>query len=402
MNSVRTLYFFEMRKIFMRKIVWITAGIMLLVNIVTVGSSLFGDYYVDGVKIDTHYHMFQVDRAYQQKLDGLAIDQELLESMQEGYARIPSEADRYSITEEYQRYARPYSAIFNCVRQFTGMTVTEARSWQADEEDLYAQRELRLEKMWEDNALTEREKDFWRGWEEKLEKPLIFRYTESYITLHDYAYTVGLMLLVTITVCLSGVFPEEHVRKTDQLILSSRQGRAAAYWAKFLAGVSFSVVISLLSAVVAFLTAFVCYGPEGFSGAVQLWHMGYSYPLSMGEAVLIVYCMIMLAGVFTGAFVMMFSELVHNSIGTLALVMGTILLQTLVTVPEQYRVLGQIWSYFPGNFVGVWSIFSLQTVPLFGKCLLAWQFVPALYLLAGGAFALVGRKVFTGYQVSGR
>jgi hypothetical protein len=40
--------------------------------------------------------------------------------MYEGYSKVPYENGKYSGTEEYQKYARPYSAVFNQIRQLTG------------------------------------------------------------------------------------------------------------------------------------------------------------------------------------------------------------------------------------------------------------------------------------------
>lgn len=123
---------------------------MLLVVVLSVSGDIMGSYYVDGEKVDTHYNMMKTDQAYERALTGRAVDQELLSKMQEAYAKIPAEADRYSITEEYQTYARPYSAIFNFVRQASGITQEELYGWQADEEEFYASRQAELEKDWED------------------------------------------------------------------------------------------------------------------------------------------------------------------------------------------------------------------------------------------------------------
>ena len=120
MAYLRELYKYEVKKILVRKIVWITLLICMLGIVVTICANLTGTYYVDGEAVDTHYHMFQVDQAYYKALSGRAIDQELLDEMWEAYGRIPSGAERYTLTEEYQTYARPYSDIFNLVWSWTG------------------------------------------------------------------------------------------------------------------------------------------------------------------------------------------------------------------------------------------------------------------------------------------
>ncbi|TCL58063.1 ABC-type Na+ efflux pump permease subunit [Kineothrix alysoides] len=403
MANFGVLYGYELKKIVRRKIVWITAAFMLFIVIITViVSRLAGSSYVDGYKIDTHYHMFQVDKEYQQRLSGRAIDQSLLEEMKDGYDKIPSDAEAYVLTGEYQIYARPYSEIFNIVRNMTNMTFNEMWQWTADEGDLYERRQRMLEEAREDDLLSQDEKAFWQEKEDKVEWPVVFVYKDGYHQLFDSMNTIGLMMLIVITICLSGVFAEEHSKRTDQLILCSRYGRHKAYWAKILAGISFSLFSSVMYTVIAFSAALAAYGADGFSGAFQLMYANYSYPLSVGAAILISYGMMIIAGILTGIFVMMLSELLHSSIGTLALVVGMIILLLFFNIPEHYRAASQLLSYIPSEFVAVWSIFSLRTVSLAGRIFTAWQIVPALYILAGGVFAAVGKRAYVRYQVSGR
>ena len=73
-----------------------------------------------------------------------------------------------------------------------------------------------------------------------------------------------------------------------------------------------------------------------------------------------------------------------------------------VDIPEHLRVLSQIWSYMPSEFIAQWNLFNPRTVPLFGAFFLSWQVVPVLYLLLGLLFALTGRALFVRYQVRGR
>ena len=66
-----------------------------------------GSHYVDNEKADSKYHIFLADREYNRQLSGREIDQALLEEMSDAYDRIPSSAERYTLTEEYQKYASP-------------------------------------------------------------------------------------------------------------------------------------------------------------------------------------------------------------------------------------------------------------------------------------------------------
>ncbi len=404
MKNLGTLYKFELGKILHRKISWITVMITLLLVLGALGVDSLGSYYIDGVKVDSNFHMNQIYKADQQKLDGRQIDQELLEEMSDGYGKIPEEAINgvvhYMGTEEYQAYARPYSAIFNFARSAGQMTTSEAMVWKADEQELYQRRQNAIEKNWEENFLTEKEKNFWREQDKKLEWPITFRFKEGYWHLLDGTYTNGVLILLAVTICLAGVFSEEHSRKTDQLILSSQYGRAPVYLAKFLAGISFAAGFSVLVFGMAILETYFLYGLEGFEAACQLIMPDYSYQLSVGESVLIACGMAILAAVLVGIFVMLLSEMFRSSLGTLALTTGLIILCMFVSsLPERYRVLSQAWSYLPSNAVAVWNIFDCRTVPVFGQTLVFWQVIPILYSILGGVLAVLGKKRYMNCQV---
>ena len=396
------LFGYELKKLLCRKIVWVSLMISLLLCGVTVCAPLLGSYYVNGEAVSTNYKEFQTDKAYQLALDGRVIDEALIREMQAAYAKVPLETAQYSQTEEYQRYGRPYSAIFRYVRMVTGLSTKEAIQWVADIEDLQEKRWEALEKRWESYLLTDVEKDYWRTQEEKLEYPVVYRYMGAYSVLISAVYTVGLVAIFVVSICLAGAFPQEHMKKTDQLILSSKYGRGKLFGAKFGAGMLFALGMPLIMVLFTLGLALVVYGTEGGHGAFQLEYAGSCAVISIGEAVLIAYTMVLFAGVFMGALVMMLSEVLRSSVGTLAIATGMMVLPMFFSMPEEYRVLSQLWSYLPSDFVAVWSLFNPRMVVLGNVALPSWQAVPVLYIVLGVVFALVTKRVFVRYQVSGR
>ena len=397
-----TLFFYELKKIVNRKILWICMLCGALLLAFSVAGPLVGDYVVNGERLGSNYEEFQKAAAYQKRLDGRAIDEILFMEMQKAYEKVPLNEKKYSLTEEYQTYARPYSAIFNYVRQTTGLSATGVTNLEASTEALKEMRLELRELRWEEYYLSEVEKEYWRAKEEEIENPVVFRYAEGYSVLLNVAYTVGILNVFMVAICMAGVFPEEHVRKTDQQILSSRYGRKKVYWAKLCAGTLMAFGLAFAFVLVTFVTAFLLYGMEGFDTAFQLIYAGSSCPISVGQAVLIIYGIILCAGTFIGVLVMTLSENLHNSIGTLSIVIGLIVLPMMISVPEEYRLAAQLWSYLPSDIVAVWSCFSPRTVVLFGNVLQGWQVVPVLYTVVGVVAAVVTERVFIKYQVSGR
>ncbi|MCH5334020.1 MAG: ABC transporter permease [Agathobacter sp.] len=403
MKNLRTLYRFELKKLLSRKIVWITVAAMLVLAGFTVCGRFLAGYYVDGERLDSNYGIFQKTRAAQRALSGRVIDQQLLKETWDAYGKIPTDAEvPYVGTEEYWEYAFPYSAVFNFVRATTGMTVSAAMDWKADEADLYRKRQDMLENYWDGYYLSEGEKEYWRQQELSVEKPFTYAYNEGWERLFVVFYTLGLMAQLTIAICLSNVFTIEQSRKTDQLILCSRNGKGTLYLAKLFAGIGFAAGISLLYTIAVFALSLAILGGEGFGAALQLIYPDCSLPLSVGQAVLIAYGLMLIASILTGIFTMVLSEILRNGIGTLSVIGGIILLSMFVNIPYHYRVLAQIWDYLPCSYLTIWNVLDCRLVPFFGTYLNGMQFVPILYLVTAGILWLAGYKIYQAYQVRAR
>ncbi len=403
-NNFRILYWYECRKILGKKLVWFSllAGIAIM----TIGllSPLFGGYYIDGKYMGTTYEMYLADRDYAKELSGRKIDQTLLEETMAAYKSIPYTPEiHYTATEEYQKIARPYSEIFNFVRQTSGIQTSELiLSWQPDEKDLYAKRQIWLMSLWKDLGLSQGEMDFWRAREEQVETPYVYEEHGGYSTMFSFAPTVGFVVLMLTAICLSGIFTEEHTRKTDQLVLCSPLGKTTLYQAKIAAGISFAAFVTVLFSALIWIGTICLYGMEGFQAALQFLYAQSSAPVTCGQAVLITYGIIMITAIITSVFVMVLSELLQNNIATLAISSGLLMLSMAVVVPEQYRVLAQIWTWLPWSFFEPWNVFGSYTVSLLGHYFTPWQAVPVIYLVSAAAIAAVGKPVYQRYQVSGR
>lgn len=396
-----TLIGYELKKIIKRKMLWICMAVSFAGILVAVGGSLLGSYYVEGERKESHYEMFQADAAYQKALSGRLMDAELMGEMQEGYRKVPVEREKYSETKEYQKYARPYSAVFHYVRQTTGMNGEELLSWEPEEGEFQKMRLARMEKKWDAYQLSEKEKAFWRAEETKIEQPVTFQYAEGYAVLSDSAYTVGILSLFMSAVCLAGMFRDEYVKRTEQLIFCSRYGKEKIFHAKFIAGILAVLFMALSFVLTAFLAAFFLYGAEGFTAAYQLLYPDCSSPISAGGAVLLLYLMILMGSVFLGVFVMLLSEKLHSSVGTLAIAVGSILLPMMFSMPEQYRIPAQVWSYLPSEIITKWNLFGPYTVMIAGKAYLPWQAVPVVYLVLGSGIWFAAKRLFIKHQTGG-
>lgn len=414
MGVFRTIYQYELKKILQKKIVWITIIIGFAITAMTTVSNLFGYHYVNGVKSDSHYESFLQDREYERTFNGREIGQPLLEEMKAAYGKVEAlgngnggesqitDEQRVAIDNAYKTIAQPYKAIYNFAQDYTGMTANDISKWRADEQDLYARRSAYLEELWRESYLSNDEKVFWKQKEAEQKHPVIFRYAGGYEILFYAELTIGLFIMFAAAICLASVFTEEHARKTDQLVLCSTQGKTRLYWAKLLAGISFIAIMSLAVFGLAFLLAFCVYGIDGFSAPVQLVYPRCSWALSIGQAVLMIYGLLLILTIFFSLCVMILSELLHSNIATLAAATAFLISGMVINIPAQYRAVSKLWDSLPNTFYFTWNIFDMRLIKLFGHYFTAWQIVPVFYMVIGVAVIFVGKPVYQRFQISGR
>lgn len=406
MCSFGTLYWFELKKIVQRKLFWITSILCVLCIVFTVIGSLLGstETRLNGEVLESvsNYELFLLDREYARKLSGRAIDQELLEETINAYKKIPVSMEFYSGLEEYQKYARPYSPIFQIIRSWSGMDADSVRQWAPNEAALYGMRMRSLKENWQGLRLTDTETAYLQNLEEQMGLPFVYQYYDGYYYALSGLLTVGMAMLLFIATCLSGIFSEEHTRRTDQLLLSSVNGKDIVYWAKILAGITAAGVGACLMAILTIGLSLGIYGADGAQAVIQLMRKQYSWPIMMWEAVLIAYVMLIVTAVFVSLLIMIGSEVLKSNVAVLAITAGLIVLGMFANVPAEYRVLGQIWDYMPMTFLSVWNVFDVRMIPVFGYCFASWQFVPVVYLAAGGLLVSAGKNIYKRYQVTGR
>ena len=403
-NNFGTLYRYECKKLLGKKIVWFSLLTGIMIITLAVFSPLFGGYYIEGKYMGTTYEMDLTDRDYARRLNDRKIDQSLLEETIAAYRQIPDTPGmHYTATEEYQNHARPYSAIFNFIRQTSGMQTSEIIwSWTPDESDLRSKRQIWLMSLWEDLKLSEGEMDFWKEQEEQIKTPYVYKEHTGYDNLFSTSTTVGFIVLMLISICLSGIFADEHTRKTDQLVLCSPLGKTKLYQAKMAAGISFAAAGTILFFALTLIWTICLYGAEGFQAAFQFIYAQSSDPVTCGQAIMIVFGNMLAAVIITSIFVMVLSELLQSSIATLAISSGLMILSMIIRVPEYYRALAQIWNWLPWSFVEPWNVFGQYTLSLFGHYLTPWQAVPLIYIVLSIILFAIGKPFYQRFQVTGR
>ena len=103
---------------------------------------------------------------------------------------------------------------------------------------------------------------------------------------------------------------------------------------------------------------------------------------------------------------MVLSELMHNSIGAMAIIIGLTFASRLISIPFNTGFLGmlsKLWNCLPLNILYIYQGFSdLRLFSIFGIKFTLWQITPVLYILTIIIFILVGKRAFCRTQISGQ
>ena len=383
------LYRFELKKILAQKLLWILAAAILL------GLAVFG-VATEVRPTNSGLPMGEVialQREGSQELAGQTVDQAFLDRL------LPLFTDPEANNEAQLKY----NDFFNWLTLILG-TAHRQEILQTDEARLY-------EALWHQLApdpqaagLTQEEIAHWTEQAQaRLAQPLVYQgYHEGWQTAAHGMEVMVFLEILFLAVVLAPLFPQEHLRRTDQLILSCRFGRGKAYAAKLLAGVTVGVGFTALLLLAYLGMLGLVYGLEGANVPALFTHL-FPADLTIGEMVGILFLAALAAAVLVSVAVMLLAERTRNAIAAMAVVLGILLLTTMIyAVPENLRGLATLWYLIPSNFLCLRGAFRYPLLTVGEAAFPTWQVTPVVWLLLALVIALAGRWVYNRYQVSGR
>lgn len=399
MKNFWTLVRFELKKILSRKITWIAFGIVFIVMLAFGFYRSFASHEVDGVRLTAREEEMQA-KAEEKKLAGRIVNDELLEEM-------------FTVMATDETAFQPYKVFYNEVARYlcgtalsrgTVAGVKEELGIAPEEELIYAARRKQIEESLTNQYLTEGEKEYWR---EVLDKeksiPWEYDYYQGVHFVWVAAYTAIVLIALMLAVCLSNLFADEHQKKTDQLILCSRNGRKILCAAKITAGLLFTIGSTGLVLLATAVPQLIMFGADGWNAPIQLIVPTSMVQMTFGEMILYTYVVAMLASVLYCSIILCCSELFRNStVAVMAVIVVLVLVPMMVLVPYEYRVLSQLFDLNPINVIAIWSATDFRLVPFLGGYLTVYQVAPVLYAVLAGLFLLLGRRAYLKFQVSGR
>lgn len=390
MNNFMTLYVFELRKIFKRKIVWITMGIMIVIAFYMGLGTLFDVYSVGDGQDTVEMNGFEYianSKENDMSISGRKIDDAMIEEVKAAYQSTDA--------KKRQQYEAVYWNIISIIGEYDAIH-------NLTEETLYQERAKYQQSRYVDQKLTEEEMAYWLEKEAEIEKPFTYAYASGWQNILIEYVTLNVMVAITVAICLSNVFSEEHVRKTDQLILCSRYGKKSLFFSKMTAGITFGVLCAIILFICLLITKLWVYGAEGFDTVLQLYIEMSSHNLTIGQAIILFGVIYLICSIFYSVVTMFLSEGIKNSIAVMGLMTGSQIFATMFSVPEHFRVLSQIYESQPALLLGIWRFNDYRLVNVFGTYFTNFQVAPVIYLMICVVLVFWGNRLYKRYQVSGR
>ncbi len=175
----------------------------------------------------------------------------------------------------------------------------------------------------------------------------------------SYPFTIGLFVLIG----LSPMFSAEYSRKTDAIILSSKNGKSKLIFAKLKAGLIFAVAVWALIEIINTLTIAGIYGVTGAEAYWQNFFMDYApFRFNQLQITLVTIATSLLGIVFLACIILFVSVCCKNQFASL-LIGGVILLCPCLDFAfTDNAVVQKIFNFMPTRLltgVNIWQGFDL-------------------------------------------
>lgn len=375
--ALGTMYLYELKKLFFAKVNLIAlAGAVIMIVILVISSTS---------------ELRPVSREAAKELDGRTIDGQLIEELKPTM-RYENGTTTVEINADYEEYAPIMDVI-------TSVTGYDSDLTQLTEENFYHLREQELSQRIEKQRLSEAEKEFWYTKEAQVPKPFVYHYHSGPANILKSFQALGFFILLLSAVGLSGVYARETADNMNQLLLCSRYGKKALYLIKYAAGLTWIMVVALFMALAVFIPFSIIYGMEGMGEMLQLVKPLSMLPYTIGEMLGIYIGIYLLAALLFAAVTMLLSVITQNQLAVTCGLLGYLLIDLFVEIPEKFGMLQKIWLLRPNAVMMNTGFSNYRLIHCAGRLFLNYQAAPIIYALICIIALLVGNRKYRRFQV---
>ncbi len=374
---LRTLYLYELKKLFCAKVnlIALVGAVIMLVFLV----------------ISSISEVQPVSREAAKELDGRVIDGELIDELKPAM-RVENGSTVIEIRADYEKYV----PIMDVITSVTGYDVDLT---QLQGTEFYNLRDQELNQRIEKQRLSETEREFWLSQEAQVSKPFVYHYHSGRANLLKSFQALGFFILLLSAVGLSGVYARETADNMNQLLLCSCYGKKELYLIKFAAGLTWILVVALFLALAVFIPFDFVYGMEGLGEMLQLVKPLSMLPFTLGQMLGVYIVIFLLAAVLYAAVTMLLSVITQNQLAVTCGMLGYLLIDLFAELPDRFGGIQKIWLLRPNAVLMNTGFSNYRLIHLAGRLFLNYQAAPVIYTVIIVAALLIGRRKYRKLQV---
>lgn len=406
MNNFWTLVGFEYKKIFHKKSAIITVALALAMVIyfciiMVIGNSNQSNYYVKDMSA---YDAMLIDKGYEKAFDGRELDGNLILETSKAYQKIDKNVARYTESEGYQKYARPYSSIYTIIdsayaQAGNAFNVEDLQNIsEEDANNYYSIRENQYRANLTNNSLfSTSDVEKVMQLDENVKKPFIMSYKDGYQRFFSLSAMTMVLILCVISFCISPIFSDEYSKKTDSLILTSKNGRKYIIYAKMFASISACFGLTVLFIFSAYITCMAVYGFDGTNSQIQLLLPAITYDFTMFDTTILITMTSIFGALLHTAVCMVISSITKNSIIPMAITSITILVGLFNGIGNDFFV--KLRHFFPSAMGSFWDITTQLVFDVFGIQVMLYQITCVVSFIIGAVCLIFAFKNFKRHQI---
>ena len=250
--------------------------------------------------------------------------------------------------------------------------------------------------MWE---YSQAERAYWTEMRAGVSEPIEYGYVGGWENIISCAaFLVFSILAVCVT--LAPTFSFEYQSGADAVVLATRRGRSTLVAAKVVAALAYATAYFLLCAVIIVGFSLVFYGADGFGLSMQSMALSSPYPLSAGQAALVLVGLMYVACLGFACLTLGVSSRARSTLAVFLTDVVLVLLTGLVP-SGGIGLLERALALFPLNFANFSVPFSaLDSYPLGPVVLDLIGLVVAVYALLALVMTPLAALSFRRHQVA--
>lgn len=401
MNNFWTLVGFEYKKVFSRKSTIIACILAFVVIVFTGFSLLIG---IDPSTGRSKMEEMKIDKEYEIALSGKELDTELILKAADAYSQIPDDVYPFNMSEEYQLIARPYNKIRDMIdasytnrnNSFGYKELSQLTFEQAD--IFYHQRLAQYKLNLENNPMfSERNIDRVMQSDRDVTKPIVIEYSNGYLRFFDLSSITALVTAFLLSFISAPMFADEHQKRTDSLILSSKNGKSVSTIAKIFVGISLGIMIAVVALIACYLSCMLTYGFNGTTASIQNYQVPITYNFALFECVILLFVTTIFSSFLTIAIGLCLSSITKKIFIALAI---SIIIPMLSMFGGQSLVWFELLKMFLPVGMGTFkSVITQLSWNIFGLDVWLYQAVCIISCVVSGLLLILTYHSFKRHQV---